>query len=282
MSLRALITQEQFNEADEAVQALYIKGDDDESYRLDVEPVGSLQLTDVSPLKSTLEKERNAHRAAQSKYEELHAKIGDIDIDAAKDALSKVAEMENWDPDEKLKQHKVQFEQQIAQRFEGNKKQLQEKHIKEVNTLKSEAQKLSLQLEKQLIVSTATAALARHEGNPALLVPIIRSQTQMVKDEDGTIKVVVLNAAGEPRVSPKGGSTDPMTIEELVEEMKTHPDYGMGFKSKAKGGGGGPGADRNLGAKNPWSLEHFNLTEQARILKENPGLANQLKSAAGV
>lgn len=29
---------------------------------------------------------------------------------------------------------------------------------------------------------------------------------------------------------------------------------------------------------NPWSKEHFNLTKQAQILKENPELAVQLKS----
>ncbi|WP_035293792.1 DUF4355 domain-containing protein [Clostridium sp. KNHs214] len=31
---------------------------------------------------------------------------------------------------------------------------------------------------------------------------------------------------------------------------------------------------------NPWSKEHFNLTKQAQILKENPELAAQLKNAA--
>lgn len=30
---------------------------------------------------------------------------------------------------------------------------------------------------------------------------------------------------------------------------------------------------------NPWSKEHFNLTQQAKILRENPELANQLKSS---
>lgn len=33
--------------------------------------------------------------------------------------------------------------------------------------------------------------------------------------------------------------------------------------------------------KNPWSKEHFNLTEQGRILRENPELAKQLMAAAG-
>lgn len=39
------------------------------------------------------------------------------------------------------------------------------------------------------------------------------------------------------------------------------------------GGGGG-------GDKNPWSKEHFNLTEQARILKQDPELANTMRQMA--
>jgi hypothetical protein len=42
---------------------------------------------------------------------------------------------------------------------------------------------------------------------------------------------------------------------------------------KRKGGGAGA-------VKNPWSKEHFNLTEQARILKEDPNLAKQLEAQA--
>jgi len=33
------------------------------------------------------------------------------------------------------------------------------------------------------------------------------------------------------------------------------------------------------GMKNPWSKEHFNLTEQGRILRENPELAKQLMAS---
>ncbi|ACA46042.1 DUF4355 domain-containing protein [Clostridium botulinum] len=35
----------------------------------------------------------------------------------------------------------------------------------------------------------------------------------------------------------------------------------------------------SAGVNNPWSKEHFNLTKQAQILKENPELAAQLKAA---
>lgn len=38
------------------------------------------------------------------------------------------------------------------------------------------------------------------------------------------------------------------------------------------------GGTDTQGIKNPWSKETFNLTEQARILKENPELAKQLQA----
>jgi hypothetical protein len=41
-------------------------------------------------------------------------------------------------------------------------------------------------------------------------------------------------------------------------------------------GGGG----NSFAGKNPWKKESFNLTEQAKILKENPELAKQLKAQA--
>jgi hypothetical protein len=35
------------------------------------------------------------------------------------------------------------------------------------------------------------------------------------------------------------------------------------------------------GTKNPFSREHFNLTEQANLYRTNPALYQQLKTAAG-
>lgn len=35
----------------------------------------------------------------------------------------------------------------------------------------------------------------------------------------------------------------------------------------------------STGVKNPWSKEHFNLTEQGKLLKENPELAKQLMAS---
>lgn len=55
-------------------------------------------------------------------------------------------------------------------------------------------------------------------------------------------------------------------------------DKGPQFRGTTPADGRDQGA---VGIKNPWSKEHFNLTEQARILRENPELAKQLQSIAG-
>ena len=67
-------------------------------------------------------------------------------------------------------------------------------------------------------------------------------------------------------------------IDEQLTALKEQ--YKDLFKPDVKGkepvniGGGTPST------KNPWSKEHFNLTEQGRILRENPELAKQLMASA--
>tara|TARA_R110000796_G_scaffold117736_1_gene230774 strand:- start:16279 stop:17148 length:870 start_codon:yes stop_codon:yes gene_type:complete len=48
----------------------------------------------------------------------------------------------------------------------------------------------------------------------------------------------------------------------------------FGESAFVDGAGGG-------GGKNPWSKDSFNLTEQGRLMRENPARAKQLKAAAG-
>lgn len=51
-------------------------------------------------------------------------------------------------------------------------------------------------------------------------------------------------------------------------------------EAKMKDSGRDFGRGEGGAVKNPWSTEHFNLTEQARILMQDPGLAERLKNSA--
>ena len=51
------------------------------------------------------------------------------------------------------------------------------------------------------------------------------------------------------------------------------------FTPKVKGNGPNNTGGTPPGQKNPWSKEHFNLTEQGKLLKENPELARQFMAS---
>lgn len=77
----------------------------------------------------------------------------------------------------------------------------------------------------------------------------------------------------------ENGNPDAAAIKSALEAVLNDLPELKGTQAPGKSGseftGGGGGIDRN-----PWSKEHFNLTEQGRILRENPQLAERLKREA--
>lgn len=90
-------------------------------------------------------------------------------------------------------------------------------------------------VHKYLVTSGASEALAAENGMVDLAMPFVERQVKVV-EQDGEFKAVVVDADGDPRIS--GGTGQPMTIRELVKEMKGQEKFAPLFKSEAKGGGG--------------------------------------------
>lgn len=85
--------------------------------------------------------------------------------------------------------------------------------------------------------------------------------------------------AAKSKVDEAGNvAIDGKPVADAVKQLLTDKP----FLAKAQGGTGS-GAPQNTAptAKNPWSKEHYNLTEQVTLQKTNPTLAAQLKAAAG-
>ncbi|GIP57905.1 DUF4355 domain-containing protein [Paenibacillus woosongensis] len=77
--------------------------------------------------------------------------------------------------------------------------------------------------------------------------------------------------------------TDADSTKESLEAVETafRAAVEAGVNERLKGNPpGGGGGNRGAGQVNPWKKETFNLTEQGRILRDNPELAKQLKAAA--
>lgn len=139
--------------------------------------------------------------------------------------------------------------QDVQKQIEGVKNGLTEAHKKELEKRDTRNTALQNQLYGLMVENAATAAVAELKGIPELLMPFIKSQVKVV-EEDGAFKVTVIDGQGEVRY---GSTGSPMTIKELVTEMKAAEKYGRLFESEQqpdRGGGGfrpGGGKQPNAG-----------------------------------
>lgn len=143
-------------------------------------------------------------------------------------------------------------------------KALSEARLKEQGKLQeladakaAEAQTYKARYESTLIENALLAASAE-AVDPSVVLDLLKSKATV--NDSGAV------------------SLDGQSAEDAVKALlATKP-----FLAKAQGGtGSGAPANAGTGDKNPWSKEHFNLTEQLRLNKENPAKAAQLKAAAG-
>jgi len=73
----------------------------------------------------------------------------------------------------------------------------------------------------------------------------------------------------------------PMSHEKWVAKLTKEAPH-LFEQSAGAGAPGSGGSGGGFSGLNPWASKTMNLTEQGRILKENPALAQRLKTAAGV
>ena len=152
--------------------------------------------------------------------------------------------------DEALKQYAQQFQE----REEGYKRRIAE-------------------LESKLTVNqldNRVVAILAEQGahNPHDALRLVRDQLKL--DENGN------------PVAVDGYNEIPM--DQWVERLKT--ERGYLFKAPTIKGSGAPVGTRSIsgevpaGTKNPFTREHFNLTEQARLYKTDRDLYERLKASA--
>lgn len=225
MALKAVV--ETIDSVPEAVRNLYKETDG--KFILDVESVEGYALEDISGLKSTLGKELTLRK----RLEKDVLKFKDIDPDKAREALAKLEEIGNLDPTKEA--------DRIAnERLEVAKRQLLEKHTGEISARDSKIGSLTKTIEGLLIDQAATAALAEAKGSVELLLPHVQRHTR-VREQDGRHIVEVVDKDGNARIGNAKG--DPMTISDLVQEMRKSEAFGRAFEGLGQSGGGTPPAN---------------------------------------
>ena len=216
----------------EPLRPNYVKADDGK-FRLDLDG-----YEDPSNLKSALQKEREAAKAA-SKQAKAWADLGNTPEEIS--AL--------------LAQHAKAEEEALkgAGQWDKLKAQMLDQHKAELAKRDEALGKSRSRLERHLVDAQAVAAIAAHKGVAALLLPHVKAAVKVVEDGDDLV-VRVVDAAGNPRVNAKG---DYLSIADLVGEMRQDVIFGRAFEPTGTTGTGSkesPGA----GGQKVMSEEAFN------------------------
>lgn len=208
-------------------RGLYEETDEGFKLRTDDSTVGSA-VSAITGLNRALVAARGEARDAKKNKIDLSplSDFGDTsDLTALREAI-----------DAKIAEAGKGKNEDLTRQVEKARTELTESFNAKITAKEKEAQALKNQLYSNLVESEAVKALAEAGAIDAdLVMPMLKQQVG-VSTEDGKFIVQVLDPSGDQRFSTVTGQ--PMSIKELVQEMKGNEKFGPLFKSEQKTGGG--------------------------------------------
>ncbi len=257
MALKALL--ENTEGLDEAVAALYVQKDG--QFVLDVEGVNGVALEDVGALKKALGVERTARKKSDEalKPYKLDGEDGYLDPVAAGEAIVKVAEFANLDPEKEAGKR-------ADLKITAAKKAIIEEWTGKVKTEVDRNERIMGQLGKVMVDNEVLRVLSDKEvkGNSRILLPLMRPNIRVVEEEDA-FKTVVYGEDGEPLLNGKG---DPATIKEYVQVLRDDEELAGAFGGSEHSGGGGGKGDLGGGGRKTDKGGSGEVFGQGRIARE--------------
>jgi hypothetical protein len=188
-----------------------------------------LDAEDANNLTSALDKERQARRDAEKAAKDFKDRFGDLDPEAAREALKMKQELE---------EKKLIASGEVDKVVEQRVAKMRDEHARERSKLESELKAKDSRLS-QLLIDNALRDVAL-KPNVGILPKAIGTVVKLAKDvwkldKDGN--PVALNGDGSQMYGKDGG---PIGMEEWISNLKTEHDYLFGQPSG--GGAGNQGA----------------------------------------
>lgn len=248
MALKATVNT--LNDVPETLREHYAEKDG--KFILSVESVGGVSLEDVGGLRTALSKERESRQTADKT---LKAWEG-LDPEDTRDRLAKYDELSKLDPSKEA-------DRIVTERVKAWGEKEGKRLTAEIETRDQKIGKLEGAYRKVTVTQAATQAISEAKGRVKPLLPHVESVTRVRETADGSYAVEVLDAAGNVRIGDSQGN--PLTIAQLIAEMKDNDDFSPLFEGHNAGGSGAPsgGANRNAGGGH--GSNNQNMTPTQRI-----------------
>jgi hypothetical protein len=181
----------------------------------------------------------------------------------------------------KLAADKAKAEQEAKDAIakSGSADELRSHFGTEIEKREKEIQKLKDEKKEAKVKSRVSRAITDAGGNATLLGPHISQRIASEVNAEGEV-VITVNKDGKPWLV--GTDAKAATLKDLLEDMKKDQAFATAFSATNVNGSGAKNNMTGLtGVINPWAKETFNLTEQGKLMTQNPDLAKTLKTAAG-
>jgi hypothetical protein len=164
---------------------------------------------------------------------------------------------------DKIKALETQLAEGGKVNVEKIKQEFAAQHGSELKKLSTRNEALQGQLYTLLVEIAATAEIVAAKGIPELVLPFVKPRVRVV-EENGASMVYVLDDAGDRRFSRVTGL--PMSVKELIDEIKADKRYSRLFDAEVKSGGGNEPSSGKVVGKAPATM-----TSREKI---SAGLAN--------
>jgi len=185
---------------------------------------------------TNLNKENQTRRTSLKAFEDLSSELG--------------LTVENDDIAGAFKAHVTDLTGKVkgGEAFKGDLAKIQAAAEKKIAEMKAEHDKeigamrgtLSEYLIDKEAITALTANKAKNGGK--VLLPHVQSKLRVVKTDDGKYVVRAIGEDGNVRYN---AAAAPMTVEDVVKEVKQSPDYAFAFDSEAGAGtGAAPGGSK--------------------------------------
>ena len=212
----------------EVVREYYGQPEGEERFVLQVDGADGFALENVSGLKSTLGKLKDRADKAEAGLKRFSS------LNAEPDAIAEnLAELESL---RETKQYESTAVVNLRNEMEQMRKSAKAETDKAIAPINALSESRLAQIKELLIDNELSSAISEAGGSAKLLMPVLRNEVRAVTDDEGRVKVQIVDGEGTPRVM--GTNLDPMTFGALVEEKKSDPDLAVAFSSAGSSGGG--------------------------------------------
>lgn len=274
MPLKTKLDADQFGELDETARQFYQEGEDG-TYVLDVEGIDDHPT--VQSLKSGHQRSKKEREEAKKQADGLKKRFGPLveveDLDLSGVDPERVTEVLPYLRGEQdLPKAEGGSGGKTPEELEKVRANARKPLERDLENAKGEADKWKSLAQRTLVHNNLSAEFARAGvQDPDFLELLIERFSPKCRIEFEEDKASVLMDSEYGEVSPK----------EFVKEW-ANTDYAkkfIGAPNNSGGGAGGGGGGPKV--KNPWSDDNWNMTEQARIYREDPERAKRMAAEHG-